>query len=423
MGTQVAVAAERAIPSSLAVLPVMDVAMAIARRRQVISLVKSELWNPETDSGAVPGSEKQTLRKPGAEKLVSFFGLSPRFPSDKATIVEDWTGTDHGGEPIFYYRFTCELWRGDRCIAEADGSCNSWESKYRYRWVAEADVPFGTDKANLKRRIGSISEFAFAVDKAETSGKYGKPAEYWQQFTDAIASGKATKVKKALRSGEQRDAWVIDTTLYRIPNDDIASQVNTVLKMAQKRALVAVTLIAVNASEFFTQDLEDFEEEGTGTVVEGTARVGAATAPTPPESPALPPQEGDGNGHDESSSSGARSPAPAQPKGNVGWDTWGKGRQDAFWVEAGKIGLDKETLHREFAVGSMTEYIGSNTKAMLLLHLMDHGFKQALTLDEIHTALDVGFMNEFDGDVAAGHLLIKKYLANVALKETADERA
>ena len=33
--------------------------------------------------------------------------------------------------------------------------------------------------------------------------------------------------------------------------------VNTIQKMAQKRALVAATLIATSASEFFTQDVED----------------------------------------------------------------------------------------------------------------------------------------------------------------------
>ena len=49
----------------------------------------------------------------------------------------------------------------------------------------------------------------------------------------------------------------------RIVNDNPADQVNTIDKMAQKRALVAATLIAVNASEFFTQDLEDMVIEGT----------------------------------------------------------------------------------------------------------------------------------------------------------------
>ena len=46
----------------------------------------------------------------------------------------------------------------------------------------------------------------------------------------------------------------------RIANPDIADQQNTILKMAQKRAMIAATLIGVNASEFFTQDMEDLVE-------------------------------------------------------------------------------------------------------------------------------------------------------------------
>ncbi len=43
----------------------------------------------------------------------------------------------------------------------------------------------------------------------------------------------------------------------RVPNAEIADQVNTIQKMAMKRALIGTTLLAVNASEFFTQDVED----------------------------------------------------------------------------------------------------------------------------------------------------------------------
>ena len=35
---------------------------------------------------------------------------------------------------------------------------------------------------------------------------------------------------------------------------------NTILKIAKKRAFIDATLLAVNASEFFSQDLEDFGE-------------------------------------------------------------------------------------------------------------------------------------------------------------------
>ena len=45
-------------------------------------------------------------------------------------------------------------------------------------------------------------------------------------------------------------------------NPDVADLVNTILKMADKRALVAATLIATGMSEYFTQDIEDFVQQG-----------------------------------------------------------------------------------------------------------------------------------------------------------------
>jgi len=59
-----------------------------------------------------------------------------------------------------------------------------------------------------------------------------------------------------------------------LDNPDVADVVNTIQKMAQKRALVAATLIATSASEFFTQDVEDADPLGrsvdTGAHAHGT---------------------------------------------------------------------------------------------------------------------------------------------------------
>jgi len=70
-------------------------------------------------------------------------------------------------------------------------------------------------------------------------------------------------VEKLTRRGNSV-AWEldVDTALYRIPNPDGADVVNTIQKMAQKRALVAATLLATSASEFFTQDVEDADSLG-----------------------------------------------------------------------------------------------------------------------------------------------------------------
>ena len=233
-------------------MPAMSMSDAVGRFNALGTFTR-EIMRDGVDYGTIPGTNKPTLLKPGAEKLTTFFGLSVRY--EVIEKVEDWGGSDHGGEPFFYYWFRCQMYRGDLLIAEADGSCNSMESRYRWRWVSGEDIPQGYDKAALKTRRGSMSEFTFAVDKAETSGKYGKPPDYWQQFKDAIENGTAKAIKRKTRKGDEYDAWEIATTVYRVPNEDIFSQVNTVQKMAQKRALVAATLLSVNASDYYTQDM------------------------------------------------------------------------------------------------------------------------------------------------------------------------
>ncbi len=237
-------------------LPSMSMHQALDRYNAVLEFTQT-IMKDGKDYGKIPGSDKPSLLKPGAEKLCSFFGLTP-----KMVIVqkeEDWTGEHHGGECFFYYHYRVQMWKGDYLLGEGDGSCNSMESKYRYRWVQEDQVPPGMNKASLKRRGGRISEPKFAVDKAETGGQYGKPMEHWQAFRDAIANGTATVIQKPKKAGGTMEAWEIDSTLFRVPNPDIADQVNAIQKMAYKRALVAVVLIVCNASEYYTQDIEDMD--------------------------------------------------------------------------------------------------------------------------------------------------------------------
>ena len=240
-----------------AYMPALSVPQAVMRFNTLVEFVQT-VMRDGVDFGTIPGTPKPTLFKAGAEKLTTLFGLTVRF--NIVEQVEDW----NSDEPFFYYWYRCSLLRGDRLIAEADGSCNSRESKYRWRWVSAQDVPAHLDIAKLVKRGGTISEFTFAVEKAETGGKYGKPLEHWQAFQSAVETGTARLIKRKTNAGKEMDAWEIDSTLYRVPNEDIASQVNTVQKMAQKRAFVAVTLIGVNASEFFTQDIEDIGLAGDG---------------------------------------------------------------------------------------------------------------------------------------------------------------
>ncbi len=61
---------------------------------------------------------------------------------------------------------------------------------------------------------------------------------------------------------------IVNQQTGRVLNPDVADQANTILKMACKRALVAAVLVATNASELFTQDVEDM---AAGATVEAEA--------------------------------------------------------------------------------------------------------------------------------------------------------
>lgn len=239
-------------------MPLMRVDQAVERKGMINQFIAKVLVENE-DYGKMPGGQtKKVLMKPGAEKLCSIFGLSPRYV--KEIIVEDWTGEKHGGEPLFSYEYRCQLYRGERFMGEAIGSCNSWEAKYRYRWMPEDQVRERADFDRLMKRgsVKTIFEPVFALDKRETDGKYGKPAQYWDDWQQAITDKTARFTKKLLGKKEY-DGWErqVDTTLYRVPNPDVADVINTCQKMAQKRALVAAVLVVTNCSDAFTQDLED----------------------------------------------------------------------------------------------------------------------------------------------------------------------
>jgi hypothetical protein len=208
-------------------MPALSLAAAADRYNTLVQYVQA-MMKSGLDYGVIPGTgTKPTLYKPGAEKLVSLFGLTPRFPL--VQFVEDWTGSGHGGEPFFYYLYKCQLYRGERLIAESDGSCNSWEKKYRYR--------------GGERLCPNCSKPAIIKGKEEYGGG-------WLCFAKKGGCGAKFKAGDKAIEGQE---------VGQVKNPDVADLVNTIQKMGQKRALVAATLIAVNASEFFTQDVEDLD--------------------------------------------------------------------------------------------------------------------------------------------------------------------
>lgn len=219
--------------------------------KEIVQGLRHTVLRPGIDYGDVKGGNKPTLLKPGAERLCSAFKLTPSFRPTAATLVDFERG-------LFFYEYECILTHREtgEGWGTGIGSCNSRETKYGWRWVRADQIPPDLNPAALQMRRSSAFEFEFAIERAETSGKYGKPSEYWEGFRCAIEAGEARREVRRTSRGEAV-GWVVETVEFRVPNPEIYDQVNTISKMAQKRALIAATLVATNASEFFTQDVED----------------------------------------------------------------------------------------------------------------------------------------------------------------------
>lgn len=159
--------------------------------------VNSQLKNGK-DFGQVPGIQKPFLMLPGAQKILSRYLVRPEYTVTNR--VEKW---DKG---LFNFEVKCVLcsMRDDSILGEGIGSCNSYEEKYRYNWVT-------------KKKLGNRR----ALAQRERTGKYGDYIE------------------------------------YKVQRTDLASIHNTILKMAKKRSVIDASLTLSNASEYFTQDVED----------------------------------------------------------------------------------------------------------------------------------------------------------------------
>lgn len=174
----------------------------VIERTQRVRQVMEAVMKQGTHYGTIPGTPKPTLFQPGCDVLAVTFRIAP-----KVALVEDLSTTDTVRYRITVsglHQVTGEL------LAEGIGECSSDEEKYRWRRPV-CDEEFADTPADRRR-------------------------EKW-----AKGQGKPYKQKQV-----------------RTSPPDVA---NTVLKMATKRAKVAMILNATAASDVFAQDLEDLTDE------------------------------------------------------------------------------------------------------------------------------------------------------------------
>jgi hypothetical protein len=202
----------------LAIAP-LDVKKKLEAISQFQAVVQKEL-HEGVDYGIIPGTQKPTLLKPGAEKIAKLLNLSDDY--EIIEKVEDWE------KPFFYYMIKCflrEMATGT-LVSVGLGSCNSKETKYRWR--------------EAKRKCPACGNETIYEAKDKTKFFcWEKKGGCGRQFN-------------------HDDPGILDQEVGRVENTEIYSIVNTLLKMAKKRAEIDANLSAGRLSNLFTQDLEDF---------------------------------------------------------------------------------------------------------------------------------------------------------------------
>src|SRR6185437_4114886 len=200
----------------------MSVEMVLAQTKKIQELMQVALIDGE-HYGAIPGTgQKKTLLKPGAEKLCLMFRFSPEYSHD----------TEREPTGHLTVNSTCRLIHSPSgtLVATGSGMCSTHESKYAYRKAQRLCPNCGEPKIIKSkypnRATGNIDWYCLACKQS------------WEPTDQAIV-------------GQEQG---------RAANADLPDQWNTVLKMADKRALVAAVLNGTAASDIFTQDLEDLEE-------------------------------------------------------------------------------------------------------------------------------------------------------------------
>jgi ribosomal protein L37AE/L43A len=193
----------------------------VVARVQKVQEVQRRIMKQDVHYGKIPGTPKPTLYKPGAELLGMTFRLDPQFE-----IVERIRDGDH-----LTIEVRCILYHapsGAR-MGSGLGSCSTKESKYAWR-KADRSCP----------QCGKQT-----IRKSKEEGWY-----CWRKIDGCGAQFAA------------KDPAIVGQATGRVPNEDVADQHNTVLKMACKRAHVAAILFVTCASEIFTQDVEDMPRGG-----------------------------------------------------------------------------------------------------------------------------------------------------------------
>lgn len=196
---------KQAAPAVIDILPInMEAEIQKAKQARVaLDKLFDELLVPGTDFDRVPGTDKPTLLKPGAELLCQVFHLAPGKPEIVSQQEDFQTG-------VFSYTVVVPIHHRETGILVACGigSANSKEPKYRYRKKTEGgeeiriENPDPAGEQNTLIKMASKRALVDGVLKATgASRKFTQDAE--DLMPPEKASSKQLSYVKILLKGKK----------------------------------------------------------------------------------------------------------------------------------------------------------------------------------------------------------------------------
>jgi hypothetical protein len=194
----------------------------LTKGKQRAQAIQKAILTEGTDYGKVPGIDRPFLHKPGAEVMEKAYGLATSYTIERKV----GNGDD---VPALEYIVHAKVHLGDTdgpIVAEGVGSCNTHESKYRFR--------------QGQRECPDCHKPAIIKGKADGKLK----GKWWcASFKDGCG-----------HTFEEDDPRLKDQQVGQVENENPYDLANTILKMARKRAGVDGILTATGTSGLFTQD-------------------------------------------------------------------------------------------------------------------------------------------------------------------------
>jgi hypothetical protein len=236
----VAVRTTPVAPATLATSQSVDEMIA---RVEKIGAVREKVMKVDVHYGVIPGTgKKPSLLKPGAEILAQTFLLDPQL-----THTKTWLDDGH-----LFVDAVCVVYHaptGTR-LGRASGFCSTREEKYAWRKAMRVCPSCG-----------------------EPQIRRSKHGEEWYCWKKEGGCGATFPI------GDDR---ITSQDEGRVANPNLPDTYNTVIKMAEKRALIAAILITTGASSDFTQDVEDQAAAAETEAAEAAAKEEAKREPKPP---------------------------------------------------------------------------------------------------------------------------------------------